>query len=215
MKKLMFTNCIINNPTNMNICNSYSGKFRLEGCEINLTRSNVNNLFYVRDAGFKDCIIKFSASGPEGEKSWLQPGYGDYRCALWFEDCTFIGAENFPIKINTSNYNDGCKFEGSAIPGTRVQITEFTMDNIDGSKLLRNTSLPLNMNISPSNTLNVFLDVTPLTDQIGLSTSTVDATQSELSIRYPSYGDYHLKFYTKDGSNLVKEFDISIVETLN
>lgn len=208
---LQFINCDITNTANMNIASSFAGKCRFEGCNIHLTRSSSRNVFYHHDIGFKDCVIDFSADGPEGSVNWLWAGYGDYRCAMWFENCTFIGAEGRPIVINTNNYDDNCKFEGSAVGKTKTVITDFTMNDINGLEIAKNTQVDLGVNLLPSNILNIFLDVTPLTNQILLNTGSNNATESKLNVGSATSGNYHLKFYTKDGSNIVKEFDITVL----
>lgn len=67
------------------------------------------------------------------------------------------------------------------------------------------------MNILPVNTLNVFLDVLPLTNQITFNPGATNAADAALAVNYPAAGDYTLRFYTKDGSNLEKIFNITII----
>jgi hypothetical protein len=57
---------------------------------------------------------------------------------------------------------------------------------------------------------NLFYEIVPKTNAIGFNLGdTLDLAQ--LYIGYPSVGDYHLKIFTKDGSNLVEEYDIKII----
>ena len=207
-----FKDCTLTNPLNMNIANYFPGKCRFENCEINLTRTDTGNVYYNHDIGFKNCKINFSATGKEGtNKEWLIPGYGGYRCAMWFENCEFHSEDNYPVVINTNNYDDNCIFTGSSIAKERTKITEFTMADLNGMQISKNTQTNLGMNILPINTLNVFLDVLPLTNQITFNPGATNAANAALVVDYPAAGEYTLRFYTKDGSNLEKIFNITII----
>jgi hypothetical protein len=217
-KPLYIKNCILYNNGNMKMGSGFGGCIIFEDCDMYLTRCDTSYLKYGQQIEYKNCTIHFMPGGTLNKNiNWLGYGYGAGRCSnIYFENCKFITEENNPVTINNANCIN-CTSEGPITFENKIMIADLKCANLyNGIEFSeRNISFKLGVTISNIEALknksnNLFYEIAPKTNAISLSLNdTLDL--ANLYIGYPAVGDYHLKIFTKDGSNLVEEYDIKII----